>query len=311
MSDLIIEKIISLINNRNRDNHDLYKNNGYINLLSLYQQAIFEQSNDQEVLNLNIRNFKKVEFKSFDSKNLVGIVHLNEKKTNKWILACHGFSSSKESSAIASYYFNKLGYNIFAFDFRNHGESDDAIITMGVNEEKDLKSALDFLKKNYKVKELGLIGFSMGAHTINRFALSNDLKSYNIRFAITDSPYFETTKVLKKIINSIGGPVIGNILDKVLQGVYKVYNNNYKIDIEFDTITYRIALCEKTFPILYLHSKKDSVTDYKDSEKFHSLRKILNVKDSLHIFLTGEHIRTQVMHPEMYWKLVENFINKK
>ncbi|AUB31869.1 alpha/beta hydrolase [Spiroplasma floricola] len=311
MNELLIEKIISILNNRNRNNFDIYKNKGYINLLGLYQQAIFDQTNDQEVLNLNIKNFKKVEFKSFDSKNLVGIVHLNEKRSKKWIIACHGFGSSKESSAIASYYFNKLGYNIFAFDFRNHGESDDAIITMGINEEKDLKSALDYLKKNYKVKELSLIGFSMGAHTLNRFALSDNIKKYNIKFAIADSPYFETTKVLKKIINSIGGSLVGNFLDKLLVEVYKVYNNKYKINIEEDTLTYRIPLCKNTFPILYLHSKKDIVTNYQDSEKFYNLRKVLKVKDSLHIFQTGEHIRTQIVHTEMYWKLVENFIKNK
>ncbi|WP_339020457.1 alpha/beta hydrolase [Spiroplasma endosymbiont of Atherix ibis] len=311
MNKLLIQKIIDLLNNRNRNNFHIYKNNGYINLLGLYQQAIFEETNDEEIMKLKIKNFKRVEFKSFDSKNLVGIYHLNEKKSKKWIVACHGFSSSKESSAIASYYFNKLGYNIFSFDFRNHGESDDALITMGINEEKDLLSALQYVKKVLKAKEINLIGFSMGAHTVNRFALSNELKKYNIKFAIADSPYFETNKVLKKIINSIGWSVIGNILDKLLVEIYKVYNNKYKINIEEDTLTYKLPLCKNTFPILYLHSKKDIVTDYRDSEKFYNLRKVLKVKDSLNIFQTGEHIRTQILHTEMYWKIVENFINKK
>ncbi|WP_338984613.1 alpha/beta hydrolase [Spiroplasma endosymbiont of Diplazon laetatorius] len=310
MNEKIIQKVIDMINNRNRDNFDIYKNNGYINLLSLYQQAVFEETKDEEVLNLDVRNFKRVEFKSFDTKNLVGIYHLNEVKTNKWIIACHGFSSSKESSTIASYYFNKLGYNIFSFDFRNHGESDDALITMGINEEKDLLSAITFVKEQLKGKEFGLIGFSMGAHTVNRFALSEECKKFNVKFGVADSPYFETKKVLKRIINSIGGPIIGNILDKVLEEVYKVYNNKYKINIDQDTLTYKIALCEKTFPILYLHSKKDVVTDYQDSEKFYNLRKVLDAKDVLHIFQTGEHIRTQLLHTEMYWKLVYNFINK-
>ncbi|WP_342258952.1 alpha/beta hydrolase [Spiroplasma endosymbiont of Dioctria linearis] len=311
MNNILIEKVISLINSRNRQNYDLYKNNGYLNLLSSYQQAIFEQTHDQEILNLDIKEFKKVEFKSFDSKNIVGIYHLNKKKTKKWIIACHGFSSSKESSAIASYYFNKLGYNIFAFDFRNHGESDDAIITMGINEEKDLLRALNFVKTNFSSKEISLIGFSMGAHTVNRVAISNKIKKYNIKFAVADSPYFETAKVLERVINTIGGAFIGNFLDKILQGVYKVYNDKYKINIEADTITYKIPLCKTSFPILYLHSKKDKVTDYQDSEKFYNLRKVLKVKDALHIFLTGEHIRTQVLHTEMYWKLVGNFVDKK
>ncbi|QHX36854.1 alpha/beta hydrolase [Spiroplasma sp. BIUS-1] len=311
MNENFIEKVINMINNRNRDNHEIYKNNGYINLLSLYQQAIFDETKDQEVLNLDIRSFKRVEFKSFDNKNLVGIYHLNEVKTNKWIIACHGYSSSKESATIASYYFNKLGYNIFSFDFRNHGESDDALITMGINEEKDLLKAIEYVTQELKAKEIGLIGFSMGAHTVNRFVLSNKVKKYNIKFAISDSAYFETKQVLKRVVNSIGGPLIGNVFDKLLVDIYSVYNNKYNINIDEDTLTYRIPLCEKTCPVLYLHSKKDAVTDFQDSEKFYNLRKLLDEKDILHIFQTGEHIRTQILHPEMYWKLVENFVSKK
>ncbi|AUM62841.1 alpha/beta hydrolase [Spiroplasma monobiae] len=311
MNELIVQKIIEMINNVNRDNFEIYKNNGYRNLLSLYQQAIFDSTKDESVFDLEIKNMNRIEFKSFDSKNLVGIYHLNSIKTNKWIIACHGFSSSKESSMVASYYFDKMGYNIFSFDFRNHGESDNALITMGINEQKDLLCAIDFIKKEFGAKEFGLIGFSMGAHTVNRFALSNNFQKYNIKFGVSDSTYFDTKVVLKKIVSSIAGPIVGNILDKVLEEVYKVYNNKYKINLDQDNITLKIPLCDETFPMLYIHSKKDVVTSFQDSEKFFNLRKILGVKDTLHIFETGEHIRTQVAHTQMYWKLVKDFINKK
>ncbi|AGR41450.1 alpha/beta hydrolase [Spiroplasma taiwanense] len=310
MASKITEKIVQILNDKNRNNFELYKNQGYKNLLKIYLQAIANEIKDEKILELNLNNFNRVEYKSFDNKNIVGIYHLNPKKTKKWIISIHGYSSSKEASAVGAYYFNSLGYNIFSFDFRNHGESDDAQITLGINEQKDLEATLNYLKENFNPKEIAFIGFSMGAHTLNRLALDINPKKYKISFGISDSSYFETEKVLKKIINTIGGPLVGNFLDGLVEDVIEVYNQNHNIDVKGNTPKYMLPLCKESFPILFIHSKEDKITDYVDSEKLYSLRKILNEKDVIHIFQTGEHIRTQISHNKMYWKLVEDFIKK-
>jgi alpha-beta hydrolase superfamily lysophospholipase len=53
---------------------------------------------------------------------------------------------------------------VLAFDFRGHGESDEALCTLGAKESKDILCGIAYLKReNHLVKPLILWGVSMGA----------------------------------------------------------------------------------------------------------------------------------------------------
>lgn len=79
---------------------------------------------------------------------------------NKAILIAHGFYNSKASTELEKLRDALLtSYDVFAFDFRGHGESS-GLFSWTTHEGKDLKAALDHLKGRYE--KIGLIAFSLG-----------------------------------------------------------------------------------------------------------------------------------------------------
>jgi fermentation-respiration switch protein FrsA (DUF1100 family) len=57
------------------------------------------------------------------------------------------------------------GFNLFYFDFRNHGESGGRRTSLGAMESRDVESALDWLRANVPsaARRIGVYGVSMGA----------------------------------------------------------------------------------------------------------------------------------------------------
>jgi esterase/lipase len=61
---------------------------------------------------------------------------------------------------------NRAGYSVLAFDFRNHGESDDGLTGVGLNEYQDVLGAVEYLegREDLADAELGMVAFCMGAN---------------------------------------------------------------------------------------------------------------------------------------------------
>jgi pimeloyl-ACP methyl ester carboxylesterase len=74
---------------------------------------------------------------------------------------------------------NKAGYSVLTFDFRNHGESEDGMTGVGLNECQDVLGALDYLqgRPDLEGAEFGLVAFCMGANA-TIIAMSRDPESF-------------------------------------------------------------------------------------------------------------------------------------
>lgn len=117
---------------------------------------------------------EKVNFKNSRGKNLVGILHTPEKKTDYIVTIAHGFTSNKDRKRLVDvsniYAKNNIAY--LRFDFCGSGESDRDEITVE-NQIDDLKSAIKFVKdKGYK--KIGLQGESLGG-LVSIFAYNKDI----------------------------------------------------------------------------------------------------------------------------------------
>jgi pimeloyl-ACP methyl ester carboxylesterase len=127
--------------------------------------------------------YKEIEFASTDKKKLKGWFipgdpHKVLLVTHPMYCNRHGFLVRNKSVFMATKTdielllsiraLNRAGYSVFTFDFRNHGESDDGITGVGLNEYQDVLGALDYLRGCTDVQdpELGLIGFCMGANAM-------------------------------------------------------------------------------------------------------------------------------------------------
>ena len=77
------------------------------------------------------------------------------------IVVCHGYNGSLDADLKVAPMLNRAGFGVLAFDFRGHGRSDGAIVSLGYHERQDLLGAVDWLQGR-GVTRVGVLGFSMG-----------------------------------------------------------------------------------------------------------------------------------------------------
>lgn len=104
---------------------------------------------------------ERVEFENTRGLTLVGDYYSAE--SDKAVVMAHGFKGNRRQYGKfpeVTRELNRAGFNVLAFDFSGHGESDDEIITIE-NEVEDLKSAVEFIKSK-NIEDVGLFGLSQG-----------------------------------------------------------------------------------------------------------------------------------------------------
>jgi len=114
-----------------------------------------------------------VTFKS-RGKQLVGIVHLPNKKNPNIILMCHGWNATKMGNPYyffvkAARHFAKNGYAVLRFDHAGVGDSEGRYEDYNTtNSLADIQNAIKFLKSLSEInhEKLGLVGHSMGGMNV-------------------------------------------------------------------------------------------------------------------------------------------------
>ncbi len=88
------------------------------------------------------------------------------------IVLAHGYAANRAQLLPEAGLLAQAGFGVLLFDFRGHGESDAARVTLGDHERRDLRAAIDFLAGQPGVDpdRLGAVGFSMGGATLAQVA---------------------------------------------------------------------------------------------------------------------------------------------
>jgi dipeptidyl aminopeptidase/acylaminoacyl peptidase len=171
---------------------------------------------------LKNKNIKQVKIETKDGLTLAGFL-LKRKNAIGNMLVCHGYQSCKEKVADLFDMFDN--YNMLAFDFRTHGQSDGRFRTLGCHEYKDVIAAVNFLKEKTKQRSdnfsrplpFVIFGFSMGGssalYALDRepnlcdaFIVDSsfaDLKNviYNTFTTLSGLPCFPFINVIEKVVN--------------------------------------------------------------------------------------------------------------
>lgn len=99
------------------------------------------------------------------------------KGNDKGIILLHMLGVDKSSWETLSKDLNNNGYSVIAIDFRGHGDSDLNYETFTDNDWKnlikDVKAAASYYLKSNKVKEIYIIGASIGANTAINYAVED------------------------------------------------------------------------------------------------------------------------------------------
>lgn len=115
-----------------------------------------------------VPEYRNISFKDIkDEINLKGWF-FEVKGSNKTVILAHGYRQNRlqygEDTFVLIKSLLNQGYNVLTFDFRNCGESEGKVTTVGIYEKNDLLGAINYAKK-LGSKQIVLMGFSMGAAT--------------------------------------------------------------------------------------------------------------------------------------------------
>ncbi|ATZ17159.1 hydrolase [Williamsoniiplasma luminosum] len=251
---------------------------------------------------------------SKDGIKLAASIWLNDKATNKWIVGAHGYNSSRFDFLYLAWHYRELGYNIITFDFRNHGASENDAVTWGYKEKWDLISTIEWLLKAYKVDEMGIVGTSMGAFTMNYFNLTEPelIKKANIRWGVSDSSYMSVPKLLERIVYDNSPKILKNFSKETLKNMMQIYKKDHGVDLTHLDYLSIIKPNETHFPILYIHNRGDRITNYLDSFRMWNTKNNLEGTDvnELIIFDGSHHTKALIEHTQEYKEKTLNFVRK-
>lgn len=129
---------------------------------------------DQTPLDVGITDYEDVTFTAADGITLRGWYIPPEPERGAVIILAHGYAHNRLTLLPEAQILAENGYGVLLFDFRGHGESDDALVTIGDHERRDLDAAVNFVAAQPGVVKIGAIGFSMGAATLAQVAARDD-----------------------------------------------------------------------------------------------------------------------------------------
>src|SRR5919109_4351630 len=106
--------------------------------------------------------YEDISFTTEDNVTLRGwFIRRKQRSTPKTIIGLHGYPADK-GDILPVIAFLAQKYNLLLFDFRYLGASGGRYSTIGAEKNRDLQSAVAFLRSR-GLKEVGVWGFSMGA----------------------------------------------------------------------------------------------------------------------------------------------------
>jgi fermentation-respiration switch protein FrsA (DUF1100 family) len=86
------------------------------------------------------------------------------------IIQCHGNNGSMDADLPTAKLLHSAGFNVLMFNFRAHGQSEGNTVTFGWFETLDLLGAIDYVVETHGARQVGVMGFSMGAAVAIRAA---------------------------------------------------------------------------------------------------------------------------------------------
>ncbi len=94
-------------------------------------------------------------------------------------------------------------YNLVLFDFRNHGQSEDAQTTAGMQERADLRAVLDWLVEAKDPRAIGVLGVSMGGSVAINEARMDD----RVSAVVMDATHATLANALQARLDRQGYPL--------------------------------------------------------------------------------------------------------
>ncbi|MBM7703796.1 alpha/beta hydrolase [Metabacillus iocasae] len=206
--------------------------------------------------------YRDEQFLSADGETqLKGWIIEPEGEAKATIIMAHGYHGNRQEIASGflplSQDLTQQGYRIVTFDFRNSGESEGTMTTVGVMEQLDLLGVIKAVNDETS-EPIVLYGISMGGAT----SLLAASQSEDVQAVIADSPFSDLTSYLQENL-----PVWTNLpsfpFTPLILGVVPIIANLNPDDASPIEAVQHL----KNIPIFFIHGDGDKTIPYTESEK--------------------------------------------
>jgi alpha-beta hydrolase superfamily lysophospholipase len=269
------------------------------------------------------KTFKKIakceelSFKSSDGVALKGYWLPSKNPASKeTIILGHGYFANATTLYPLAKEFTDKGINVFLFDFRAHGQSARSKATLGFHEGKDILAAVTTVKERFPnhAETLHYLGHSMGAAALMLTPKSlgeTEINSLNQSLngkIILDSPFaylrlkdnpfitqFSSYQPKSKMLSWLWRPIqpaVSHIVQKMAIG----FEDRSQKEMDLPTSLKELKPAEifkqsslNQKPILLLHGKQDTRTDYAQGEDIHRTLSSCNQRIQF-VSLNSDHV---------------------
>lgn len=252
---------------------------------------------------------KKISFKSHKGIILRGFIHIPKSYTTA-ILTLHGFPGTCMSERVTktAKLLEKKGFLVMRFDFSgskiSDGKFEDKLMSTEVRE---IKCAIDFLKKNYKFKQLILHGHSTGSIEASLYAYKDERISKLILSGavedLKDAAHYDFTDMMVKDFWTKG-----YITYKSRKPGKKHWTDNKRLKKafydEFFTLDIPRSMKRYRRHLLIIHGDRDDAVPVKCA---YNLFKLANKPKKLVIIKGADHNLLKKSHMHQFINVVVSF----
>jgi pimeloyl-ACP methyl ester carboxylesterase len=188
------------------------------------------------------------------------------------------------------------GFNVLAFDSRNHGSSDSDRYSTMLKFAQDIKAAVDFLEKSYKnsIITLGVVGLSIGGGAA-LYAASIDTRIMKlVTVGALGDPKAVIQSELKR--NGIASKIIQKLLLRYLE---------HHVGISFEDLAPINRIKNIQAEVMIIHGEDDEVVPARQA---HQLVENGNSEQIRLWLMPGKGHSNCHEHPE-FWKSIKDFFS--
>jgi dipeptidyl aminopeptidase/acylaminoacyl peptidase len=146
--------------------------------------------------------YEEIRFTTGDGVTLSGWLVPAGRETRAAVVLLHGYSWNRLPWLAGFVPWLQSRYHVLQFDFRGHGSSDDALITLGTLEQRDVAAAVQFLAGR-GLGPIALMGISMGGSVA--IMAAPDLP---VAAVVADAAYADLRNPIANRLREAGYPLV-------------------------------------------------------------------------------------------------------
>ena len=208
------------------------------------------------------------------------------------MIVCHGVGANRRDISAITQLVHDAGYQVMAFDFRGHGESEGRTITYGANERLDVLGAYDYCLSRHDVdpEQLYALGVSMGGSSL-LLALPD---MPQVHAAIIDSAFSDLPAMVDHQLRFFPSWLRGPLHQVTRVAAW------CETGYDIERIRPIDALPRITARLLFIHGTEDFVVPFQNSQRLHAV----SPSSLLHLEPYAPHIGTAMVNPAEYRRLL-------